>query len=33
MRGCFGKDKTHTNRKGLRQLAFDFIGKIRYYRI
>ena len=29
----FWKDKIHTNRKGLRQLAFDFIDNIRYYRI
>ena len=29
----FWKDKKHTNRKSLRQLAFDFIDNIRYHRI
>ena len=29
----FWKDKILTNRKGLRQLAFDFIDNIRYQRI
>ena len=29
----FWKDKIHTNRKGLRQLAFDFNDNIRYQRL
>ena len=29
----FWKDKIHTNKKGLRQLAFDFIDDVRYQRI
>ena len=29
----FWKDKIHINRKGLRQLAFDFIDNVRYQRI